>query len=367
MNPSARFWEKKKVLVTGHSGFKGLWLSLWLQSLGADVTGFSLPPEKDWAPRDAASLGDLKSVWGDLRDEKALQCAFEQAQPDVVLHLAAQPLVLRSYTDPIETFDINVTGLSRVLHLAARSPARVVLNVTSDKCYENKEWEWPYRETDPMGGYDPYSASKGCAELVTSSFYRSFFRPAGKALLSARAGNVVGGGDEAPQRIVPDIIRAVRAERTLTLRNPKATRPWQHVLEPVAGYLLLAERAWSEPEAFSRGWNIGPDAGSERTVEEVAQSCFRHWGKAPKIEVTPQPSSHEAHFLKLDSSLIRRHLGWQPRLGFEDTMKWTMDWYRDVSKGATPRETFRRQIAAFQELSPPGSALASPPEPTNRI
>lgn len=345
---SPAFWSKKKVFITGHSGFKGLWLSLWLEKMGAQVTGFSLSPEKDWAPRDPTSLGgEIRSIWGDLRDESSVKKALSESAPDIILHLAAQPLVLRSYEDPIETFSMNVTGLTHVLHYALATPARVVLNVTSDKCYENREWEWPYRETDAMGGYDPYSASKGCAEIVTSSFYRSFYKPAGKALVSARAGNVVGGGDQAPNRIVPDIIRSIRDGKTLTLRNPRATRPWQHVLEPLGAYLMLAEKAWSQPTEISRGWNVGPDAESERTVEDVARTCFRHWGSQPRIETVPN-SNHEAGFLKLDSSLIRRHLAWKPRLDFDETMSWSVKWYQDESKGISPRELYLRQIQEFQ-------------------
>ncbi|MBI4704855.1 MAG: CDP-glucose 4,6-dehydratase [Deltaproteobacteria bacterium] len=326
------FFRDRPVLVTGHTGFKGGWLVRWLSLMGARVTGFALPPE---AGPNLFELGGIcrgiEHVVGDLRDLDAVLAAFRRARPEIVLHLGAQALVRRSYRQPVETYATNVMGTVHVLdacRLAGTVKALVV--VTSDKCYENREWEWGYREDEPMGGHDPYSSSKGCAELVVSAYRRSFLAASGTAVATGRAGNVIGGGDFAPDRIVPDIVRGAAGGEPVAIRNPGATRPWQHVLDPLAGYLLLARRLCEEPAPHAGAWNFGPADAQELTVGELAGRIVARLGRG-RLELPAAgaaPDLHEARFLKLDPSKARARLGWKPRLGIDQAVELTARWYR---------------------------------------
>jgi CDP-glucose 4,6-dehydratase len=353
MVASESFWRGKRVLVTGHSGFKGAWLSLWLDKLGAQVAGYSLAPPSEPSLFEAASLtGRMQSIEADVRDLSTLSAAFRELRPEVVFHMAAQSLVRPSYDDPVTTFGTNVMGTVNVLE-AARSQAetRSVVVVTSDKCYENREWPWGYRENEAMGGHDPYSSSKGCAELVTAA-YRSSFARSGVGIASARAGNVIGGGDWAKDRIIPDFVRAVGRGEALRVRNPGAVRPWQHVLEPLAGYLLLAERLFEEPARFAEGWNFGPVDTDARPVSWVVDRFARNWGQGVTWQADPGPHPHEANFLKLDCSKARNLLAWRPRLTLEQALLWVTDWYRGFSGGSAAAELCLSQITAFEAIFP---------------
>jgi CDP-glucose 4,6-dehydratase len=347
------FWRGKRVLVTGHSGFKGAWLSLWLGKLGAEVAGYSLAPPSEPSLFEAASLaGRTRSVQADVRDLPALNATFREVRPEVVFHMAAQSLVRPSYDDPVTTFGTNVMGTVNVLEAArGQAETRSVVVVTSDKCYENREWPWGYRENEAMGGHDPYSSSKGCAELVTAA-YRSSFARSGVGIASARAGNVIGGGDWAKDRIIPDFVRAVGRGEPLRVRNPGAVRPWQHVLEPLAGYLLLAERLFEEPTRFAEGWNFGPVDTDARPVSWVVDRFARDWGPGVTWQADPGPHPHEANFLKLDCSKARNLLAWRPRLTLEQALLWVTDWYRGFLGGNAAAELCLSQIAAFEGIFP---------------
>jgi CDP-glucose 4,6-dehydratase len=339
------FYRHKTVLVTGHTGFKGWWLATWLDLLGARVVGFSLPLTGDEAGR-REDAGSVTSRYGDVRDLDALQAVVAECQPEIIFHLAAQALVRRSYRAPVETYATNVMGTVHVLEAARQTPSvRAVVNITSDKCYENREWVWGYRETEPMGGHDPYSSSKGCAELVTAAYRRSFAadRP-DLAIASARAGNVIGGGDWAEDRIVPDIIRALFAHRPVVLRRPNAVRPWQHVLEPLRGYLMLGERLVTVGRAFADGWNFGPAEVRPLPVLELTRQLLAIWGSG-QIVAQDDAGVHEAHYLKLDCSKAHDQLGWLPLLSIEEALALTAQWYRAYA--ADPRasaQVTRRQI-----------------------
>jgi len=352
--PDPGFWSRRRVLVTGHTGFKGAWLSLWLTSLGAEVSGFALPPPTepslfDLAARDAMA----RDIRGDLRDLGAVQDAFAAARPDIVLHLAAQSLVRPSFEDPVGTYATNVLGTVHVLDAARKQGGvRAFLVVTSDKAYENREWHWAYREDEPMGGHDPYSSSKGCAELVTSAYRRSFFAPgtpgAGTAVASARAGNVIGGGDWALDRLLPDCIRAFLRNEPVAIRNPQSTRPWQHVLEPLAGYLMLAERlCGTDAASFAEGWNFGPAEADALSVGEVVDILVRHWGGTAAWNGDHSPKPHEARYLKVDASKARARLGWTPTLTVQEALAWSVDWYRRQAQGESARDLCLDQIARF--------------------
>jgi CDP-glucose 4,6-dehydratase len=351
MVASDGFWRGKRVLVTGHTGFKGAWLSLWLGQLGAEVSGYSLPPPSQPSLFEAGSLaGRMRSLEGDVRDLPALSAAFRELRPEVVLHLAAQSLVRPSYDDPVTTFGTNVMGTVNVLEAARAQPeTRAVVVVTSDKCYENREWPWGYRENEAMGGHDPYSSSKGCAELVTAAYRRSFAQT-GVGIASARAGNVIGGGDWATDRIIPDFVRAVGRGQPLRVRNPGAVRPWQHVLEPLAGYLLLAERLFDEPTRFGEGWNFGPADGDAQPVSWVVDRFARNWGQGVTWQADPGPHPHEANFLKLDCSKARNLLEWRPRLSLEQALLWVTDWYREFSSGTDAAQLCLSQIAQYEAI-----------------
>jgi CDP-glucose 4,6-dehydratase len=343
--------EGRRVLVTGHTGFKGSWLSLWLHDLGAKVSGFALPPEKP-SLFSALKLDALiDSRLGDVRDAAAFGKALRQAKPEIVFHLAAQPLVLRSYEDPVETFSANVMGLVNLLDAARKVPSVKVLQIiTTDKCYENDETGRAYAEGDPLGGRDPYSASKACAELVAAS-YRDSFYSSGASLATARAGNVIGGGDWAKDRILPDCARALKAKRPVVVRNPESVRPWQHVLEPLSGYLALACRQLEQPRRFSQAWNFGPDESDSVTVGALVESAVKHWGSGRWIQApSDDGGGREARVLRLDCAKARRELGWSPRWSVEDAVRETMLWYKAAAAPRFDAPAFcRAQLADYAE------------------
>jgi CDP-glucose 4,6-dehydratase len=353
----AAFWAGRRVFLTGHTGFKGGWLALWLESLGAKVSGYALAPATEPSLFEAARVASgVESVLGDIRDLPAVRAAMAAARPEVVFHLAAQPLVRLSYADPVATFSTNVLGTVHVLEAARALPSvRSVVIVSSDKCYENREWVWPYREDEAMGGFDPYSASKGCTELVTAAYRRSFFSGedgrAAAAVGSARAGNVVGGGDWSADRLVPDIVRAATAGEVVRIRNPDAVRPWQHVLDPLAGYLRLAEKLALEGAAFASGWNFGPWDSDTRPVEWVTKTLLARWGGGARWSADAPSGAHEARLLKLDSSKARTLLGWRPALDLASALAWTVDWYQAHAAGADMRAFTLDQIRRYGEVA----------------
>lgn len=350
------FWRDKRVLVTGHTGFKGSWLCLWLQSLGAKVTGYALNPPTNPSLFDVADVGGgMHSVIGDIRDLAHLQSVFAERRPEIVIHMAAQPLVRYSYVNPVETYSSNVMGTVHLLETVRTTPGvRAVVNVTSDKCYENREWVWGYRENEPMGGYDPYSNSKGCAELVASAYRNSFFNPDayakhGVALASARAGNVIGGGDWAQDRLVPDILRAIEKNDPVVIRSPHAIRPWQHVLEPLSGYLLLAQKLYEEGAAFAEGWNFGPNDLDAKPVSWIVDDMTKTWGDGARWVLDGGAHPHEAHYLKLDCSKARMRLDWTPRWSLDTALHKIVEWHRAWLAGANMRSMTLNQIESYRE------------------
>lgn len=354
------FWRNKKVLITGHTGFKGSWLCLWLHELGADVTGFSLAPPTTPNLFESAGIDKLvHSIIGDVRSKEQVQEALLLARPDIVIHMAAQPLVRFSYLSPVETYAVNVLGTVHVLEAVRQAvdsgiPIRAVINVTTDKCYENKEWSWGYRENDRLGGYDPYSNSKACSELVTMSYRHSFFSAAtyashGVALATARAGNVIGGGDWAQDRLIPDCIRAIGEGRKIKIRNPGAVRPWQHVLEPLRGYLMLAQSMWEEDVSFAQSWNFGPEDGDAKPVEWMVEKLLASWGENPGYERDTDSTWHEAHYLKLDCSLAKSLLGWKPLWSLEQALDKIVEWNQAYLRGEEMRTVCLSQIEQFMQ------------------
>lgn len=345
-----RFWRGRRVLITGHTGFKGGWLSLWLQLLGAEVHGLSRGIPTDPSLYVLAHVRDAMAGEDtvDVRDPEAVARVVAHCAPEVIIHMAAQPLVRRSFADPQETFDVNVMGTVNVLEAArASATVRVIVVVTSDKCYENRGWEWGYREGEAMGGHDPYSSSKGAAELVVSAYRRSFFSETGRtALASARAGNVIGGGDWAPERLIPDLVRAALHGETLHIRNPSAVRPWQHVISPLSGYLLLAQRLWDAPE-YADGWNFGPADDEAQPVAWIVEQMRERWGGKPAWEADPGPHPHEAGYLKLDSSRARLRLGWRPVVSLNVALASIVDWYDALLAGADMRDVTLGQIVSL--------------------
>jgi CDP-glucose 4,6-dehydratase len=352
------FWKGRRVFLTGHTGFKGSWLSLWLSSLGAQVTGYALDaPTRPNLYEQAGVAADLKSVAGDIRDYARMKSTLAECNPSVILHLAAQSVVKRGYDDPIETYSSNVMGTVNLFQ-AIRELERpcAVVNVTSDKSYENREWVWGYRENEPMGGRDPYSNSKGCAELVTSSFRDSFFPPAtidhhGVALGSARAGNAIGGGDWTSDQLIPDLMRAFLAGAPCLIRNPAAYRPWQFVLEPLRGYLMLAERLTENAERFASGWNFGPADDDAKPVEWIANELVRTWGGAAAWKQDTASHPREAHALKLDASKAKTGLGWHPVLPLKPALGWIVEWYQAFQSKGDLRRLTLNQIERYQALS----------------
>jgi CDP-glucose 4,6-dehydratase len=363
-------WAGRRVFLTGHTGFKGGWLALWLAEMGATVRGFSLDPSTSPSLFQTVRLGELvDDVRGDIRDGARLDACMQEFRPEVVFHLAAQPLVRQSYVSPIETYETNVIGTARVLDAVRRTPSvRAVVSVTTDKCYENKEWVWPYRETDSLGGYDPYSSSKACAELVSAAFRQSYF-PAdrlsdhGVAVATARAGNVIGGGDWSTDRLLPDLVRGFLSGSPVRIRRPDALRPWQHVLEPLHGYLLLAERLLGDPASaakYASAYNFGPNEVDARPVSWIAEQMSAQWGDGASWFVEDDAGPHEAGTLRLDSSRAKRDLGWTPRMDLGLALAWLVDWYRrwqgsSTTSGpsATDMQTFTlEQIRSYVRLVP---------------
>jgi CDP-glucose 4,6-dehydratase len=347
---SSAFWLGKRVFLTGHTGFKGSWLSLMLSRLNARTTGYALEPPSAPSLFDLARIGEhVQDIRGDIRDLPHLRAAMNAAEPEIVIHMAAQPLVRASYNDPVSTYATNVMGTVNLLEAArAAKSVAVVLVVTTDKCYENKDWVWGYRETDALGGHDPYSNSKACAELATSAFRDSFFAGAGAAkILSARAGNVVGGGDFAADRIIPDAFRAFVAGRALHVRNPASVRPWQHVLEPLSGYLLLIEAAMADAARIEGGWNFGPGPQSEQSVETLVTRFIADYGGDARWTFDAAPHPHEANLLRLDTAKARELLRWSPMLDFAETVRWTAHWYRALAEGEDAERITAAQVNAY--------------------
>jgi len=353
VNPDIDFWRGRRVLVTGHTGFKGAWLTIWLARMGSEVYGFALPPESSpnlfslavadrYGHSHLGDVGNLDGIWNTV----------EEVKPEIILHLAAQSLVRRSYKDPVGTYQTNVMGTVNVLEAARNvDSVKAVVVVTSDKCYENREWIWPYRETDRMGGFDPYSNSKGCAELVVSA-YRSSFFPASKSqpcrIASVRAGNVIGGGDWSEDRLVPDIVKAFQSREPVEIRHPHAIRPWQHVLEPLVGYISVAERLVADADGgWDEAWNFGPRSADCRPVSDVATRLASAWGEGATWRLSQGEHPHEATFLKVDSSKAEGRLGWRARLGLNDALDWTADWYRRYYGGVRPDLLVVEQIESY--------------------
>jgi CDP-glucose 4,6-dehydratase len=352
INPA--FWRGKRVLLTGHTGFKGSWLSLWLQSMDAELYGLALNPPTSPSLFDVAKVGaEMQSTVGDIRDYSTVLKTMQACRPDVVIHMAAQPLVRYSYQAPVETYATNVMGTVHVLEAAREvGTAKAIVNVTTDKCYENKEWAWGYREDEAMGGHDPYSSSKGCAELVSSAYRKSFLIDAGVALATARAGNVIGGGDWALDRLIPDTLLALGKGQPVQIRNPHATRPWQHVLEPLSGYLLLAEKlheqGLKQSQSFAEGWNFGPRDEDARPVQWIVEHLCQAWGQGATWQLQPGDHPHEANYLKLDISKAKQRLSWAPRWSLEQALEHITLWHRAWLDGQDMHALCLQQIHQYQ-------------------
>ena len=348
VNPD--FWQGKRVFLTGHTGFKGGWLSLWLQAMGAEVHGYALSPptQTNLFAVAEVELGMASSVIADIREADKLKRSMQAAKPEIIFHMAAQPLVRYSYVQPTETYEVNVMGTVYLLDSVRETPGvRAVVNVTTDKCYENREWVWGYRENEAMGGSDPYSSSKGCSELVTSAYRQSFLAASEIALASARAGNVIGGGDWASERLIPDFLRALDAGATLKIRSPQSTRPWQHVLEPLSGYLTLAERLYTEGMSFAEGWNFGPTDEDARPVRWVVER-MAEMREDVSWECDETPQLHEANYLKLDSSKAHLRLGWQPRWRLQTALQKTLTWHEAWRTKQDMRAVSLAQMTEYQ-------------------
>ncbi len=353
--PLRNAWQGRRVFLTGHTGFKGGWLALWLAKLGATVRGYALDPSTEPSLFSTARVGSLvEDIRGDIRDQASLDRALRDFEPEVVFHLAAQPLVRRSYVDPLATYATNVMGTAHVLDAIRTTPSvRAALVVTTDKCYLNREWHWGYRETDPLGGYDPYSSSKACVEILSASYRSSFFPPEKfaqhrVALATARAGNVIGGGDWSEDRLLPDLVRGFLSNEPVLIRRPHAIRPWQHVLEPVAGYLALAERLLAGEVAFADAWNFGPWDDDAWPVGRIATEMARRWLNGASWITDDAETVHEAGYLKLDSSKARSELHWLPRLKLQSALEWLVDWYQAWDAGADMHAFTLRQIAGYE-------------------
>lgn len=355
---NASFWHGRRVFLTGHTGFKGSWLSLWLQSLGAELTGYALTPPTTPSLFELARVGDgMRSTEGDVRNLELLARMMEEARPEIVIHMAAQSLVRYSYESPVETYATNVIGTVNI-HEAARacSSVRAVINVTTDKCYENREWVWGYRESDRLGGYDPYSSSKACSELVSAAYRSSFFSESGQkavpvAVATVRAGNVIGGGDWATDRLIPDIISAFERGGSALIRNPRAVRPWQHVLEPLRGYLMLSEKLIEHGRDYAQAWNFGPESADSKPVSWVVNEMAKRWGDKARWHHNSSEQPHEAAYLKLDISKARDLLHWSPKLTLGDTLGLVINWYRAISRGEDARDLTVSQIKSYQEAT----------------
>jgi CDP-glucose 4,6-dehydratase len=356
---SMNFWKDRRVFLTGHTGFKGGWLSSWLQSKGALVTGYSLAPKGEFNFFNVAqvSRGMVESHEADIRDLLSLKSAMLSSKPEVVIHMAAQALVRQSYRDPVETYSTNVMGTVNLFEaVRTTSGVRAVVNITTDKCYENKEWEWAYREIDPLGGFDPYSNSKGCAEMVTSAYRNSFFNPMqyqnhGVAIATVRAGNVIGGGDWSADRLIPDILSAFEKRQPVQIRNPNAIRPWQHVLEPLRGYMLLARCLVEKGPAFGDSWNFGPLDDDARSVEWIVKQMANRWGDGAHWQIDQSEQPHEANYLKLDISKARSRLLWEPTLRLTGAIDLVIQWTKEFRANADMRDVTLQQILKYQKLN----------------
>ena len=352
------FWSEKTVFLTGHTGFKGSWLTMWLHKLGAQVHGYALAPPTQPSLFDLAHVEDLLASHqlADIRDMDSLSAAMQRVQPEIVIHMAAQPLVRDSYCIPVDTYAINVMGTVNLLEVVRRCPSvKAVVNVTTDKCYENREWVWGYREHEAMGGFDPYSSSKGCSELVTAAYRQSYFNQQdyhhhGAAVATARAGNVIGGGDWATDRLIPDIISALLNKQPARIRNPHAIRPWQHVLEPLSGYVLLAQKLYEHGAVYAEGWNFGPRDEDARQVEWIVKRLCEQWGQGACYEVDGGIHPHEAHYLKLDCSKACMQLGWSPRWNLATALDSIIEWNRSYCAGDTMRDVSLRQIENYKTV-----------------
>jgi CDP-glucose 4,6-dehydratase len=346
----ASFWKGKKVYLTGHTGFKGTWMSLWLQDMGAIVKGYSLDVNTKPALFIEANVAEkMESEIGDIRNLELLTDSKVSFGPDILIHMAAQPLVRLSYQEPVDTYTTNVIGTVNVLEAARKcSDLKAIVSVTTDKCYENKEWDWGYRESEPMGGYDPYSSSKGCAELVTSAYRRSFFSSDDTAsLASARAGNVIGGGDWAEDRLIPDILRAFEKSEPVVIRNPLSTRPWQHVLEPLSGYLVLAQELFLNGDEFAEGWNFGPKDEDCNPVSWIQDKMVESWGGNASWSLDKENNPHEAGFLKLDCSKAASRLKWKPKWNLQLTLKSIVDWHQIYSNGGDIKKQCLKELNTY--------------------
>jgi len=351
------FWAGKKVFITGHTGFKGSWLSLWLKRLGAEVIGYSLPPPTKPSLFEVGQVADgIVSITGDVRSLEQVRAMIAKHQPEIIFHMAAQTLVRYSYIHPVETYSTNVMGTVNILEAVRESKSvRAIVIITSDKCYENKEMLWGYRESDALGGSDPYSSSKGCAELVASAFRRSYFSDGNGSdhkvsVATVRAGNVIGGGDWAEGRLIPDIMKAIMGKRPVMIRNPNAVRPWQHVLEPLQGYMMLAERLWLHEEGFSEAWNFGPDDGDAKPVAWVVEYLTNLWGEGAIWDLDTGRHFHEAACLKLDSTKAKNLLGWSPKLSLQKALDWTVEWYRSYEMNEDMHAIMDGEIEQFGDL-----------------
>jgi CDP-glucose 4,6-dehydratase len=358
-NPRADFWKSKRVLITGHTGFKGSWLSLLLYGLGSEIYGYALDPPTEPGLYKLANIDEfVKSTISDIRDYQKLQDVLLRIKPEIVIHMAAQPLVRESYRNPRETYEVNVMGTVNILEaVRLTGGVKAVLNVTTDKCYENKEWIWGYRENEPIGGYDPYSNSKGCSELVTAAYRSSYFNPEdyqkhGVALASARAGNVIGGGDWAEDRLIPDFLRSIITGKKIIIRSPDSIRPWQHVLEPLTGYLLLCERLYEEGARYAEGWNFGPDDSDAKQVDWLVQYLCDKWGNGASWEIDTRPHPHEAGYLKLDCSKAKALLNWKPRWSLETTLNSIVDWNKAYLNNEDLKTVCFNQITSYFDNSP---------------
>lgn len=355
----SNFWKDRKVFITGHTGFKGAWLSLWLNRLGAEVVGYALEPPTTPNLFDVCNLSEIiKSIKGDSRNYNFLKNSLAANKPDIVFHMAAQSLVRQSYYDPIETYSTNVMGTVNLLEAIRQTgDIRAVVNVTSDKCYENKEWIWSYRENEPMGGYDPYSSSKGCSELITRAYRQSYFipdddHPHKVAIASVRAGNVIGGGDWGKDRLIPDCIRSLANNKEILIRNPQAIRPWQNAFDLLRGYLLIAEKLYQYGDRYAQAWNFGPTEDSAIPVNKIVQLMLRHWGGGSWKDMSKSESKqlHEARYLKLDCSKARAELGWKPIIDDEESIRWTCEWYKAYYNKTPMRDFSLGQLNGYIEL-----------------
>jgi len=348
------FWRGKKVFITGHTGFKGSWLCLWLYLLKADITGFALKPPTNPNLFGLCKIDKLTtSITSDVRDYKSLAKAIKAVRPDIIIHMAAQSLVRESYKNPVDTYSINVMGTVNLFEAVRNTDGvKAVINVTTDKCYENREWFWGYRENEPMGGYDPYSNSKACSELITSAYRNSFFNPKnynshGVGIASVRSGNVIGGGDWSADRLMPDCVRALLDKKRIVLRNPNAVRPWQHVLEPLSGYLLLAQKLYNNGPKYSEGWNFGPDEGDAKPVEWIVKKICEKWGQNASYKIDKGEHPHEAHYLKLDCSKAKEKLGWYPRWNLEKAIDSVIEWTQAYQENKDVIKACLKQIEEY--------------------